>query len=240
MEEVPTANRNPRNYRVYWRKMKLITVGTGSSGNCYLLKRDNDHYIALDCGCRWKDVLVGCGFRPIDIDFALVTHSHSDHSRHTGDFKKSGIEVIGVNDVEPKKVTKKGEVEIVAFEVPHDVDCYGYVIRVDGRTIVYMTDFGYCRYTFKSWGVDTWLIACNHVDVPEIDEVKYAHVVMGHSSLNTVKDILAINKCDAMKNVILCHISEDADKDMMLSEIQEVVGGNVNVTIAKRKEVIEL
>ena len=63
---------------------------------------------------------------------------------------------------------------------------------------------------------------------------------MGHSSLATVKDILAINKCDAMKNVILCHTSIDADTDRMVAEIQEIVGDGVTVTVAKKKERIEL
>ena len=220
--------------------MRLITVGTGSSGNCHLLKRDNDRYVALDCGCKWKDVLVGCGFRPIDIEFALVTHSHSDHSRYVGDFKKSGIDVLSVNDVETKKVYQKGEVKFVAFEVPHDVDCYGYLIRVDGRTIVYMTDFGYCRWTFKSWNVDTFIIACNYNIMPDAEEANYAHVVLGHSSLETVKDILGVNKSDSLKNVVLCHTSSSADTELMISEIQEVVGDGVKVTVAKKKGVIDL
>ena len=220
--------------------MKLVTVGTGSSGNCHLLQMDNNKFVALDCGCKWKDVLVGCNFRPIDIEFALVTHSHRDHSRYVGDFVKSGIDVLSVNDVEPRKVYQKGEVKFVAFEVPHDVDCYGYLIRVDGGTIVYMTDFGYCRYTFKSWNVNTWLIACNHIENPDSDSEKYAHVVMGHSSLATVKDILAINKCDAMKNVILCHVSGDADASQMVTEIKQVVGDKANVVVAEKKGIIDL
>lgn len=220
--------------------MKLITVGTGSSGNCHLLQMDNNKFVALDCGCKWKDVLVGCNFRPIDIEFALVTHSHRDHSRYVGDFVKSGIDVLSVNDVEPRKVYQKGEVKFVAFEVPHDVDCYGYLIRVDGRTIVYMTDFGYCRYTFKSWNVDTFVIACNYETPPDSEDAKYAHVVMGHSSLATVKDILAINKCDAMKNVILCHVSGDADASQMVTEIKQIVGDKVNVAVAEKKGIIDL
>lgn len=219
--------------------MKLYTVGTGSLGNCYLLKRDNDKFIALDCGCKWRDVLIGCNFRPIDIEFALVTHPHSDHARYVRDFEANGIDVI--TELVTKKIYKKGEsAKVVAFEVPHDVRNYGYLIRVDGRTIVYMTDFGYCRYTFKTWNVDTWIIACNHIVAPEIDDEKYAHVVMGHSNLSTVKDILAINKCDALKNVILVHTSSDADTDLMVSEIKQVVGDGVNVTVAKRREEIEL
>lgn len=220
--------------------MKLITVGTGSGGNCHLLQMDNNKYVALDCGCKWKDVLVGCNFRPIDIEFALVTHSHRDHSRYVGDFVKSGIDVLSVNDVEPRKVYQKGDIKFVAFEVPHDVDCYGYLIRVNGRTIVYMTDFGYCRYTFKSWNVDTFIIASNHIENPDSDSEKYAHVVMGHSSLATVKDILAINKCDAMKNVILCHISGDADASQMVTEIKQIVGDKVNVAVAEKKGIIDL
>lgn len=220
--------------------MKLYTVGSGSNGNCYLLKRDNGKYIALDCGCKWKDVMVGCDWSPINIDFALVTHSHGDHSSHQRDFERYGIEVYGVNDLKSKSIFKKGDVEVIPFEVPHDVECYGYLIRVDGRTIVYMTDFGYCKYTFKSWNVDTWLIACNYDTVPDSEEEKYAHVVMGHSSLATVKDILAVNKCDAMKNVILCHYSADADTDRMMTEVKEVVGDGVTVTLAKKKGEVEL
>ena len=220
--------------------MKLYTVGTGSLGNCYLLKRENNKIIALDCGCKWRDVLIGCNFRPLDIDFALVTHSHSDHSRYVGDFEGSGIEVINTTNTFPKKILQKGEYKIVPFEVPHDVKNYGYLIRVDGRTIVYMTDFGYCKYTFKSWNVDTWIIACNYVAPPDSEEANYAHVVMGHSSLDTVKDILAVNKSDSMKNVILCHTSSSADTELMVSEIKQVVGDGVNVTVAQKRKEIEL
>ena len=220
--------------------MKLYTVGTGSFGNCYLLKRDNNKIIALDCGCKWRDVLIGCNFRPLDIDLALVTHSHSDHSRYVGDFEGSGIEVINTTNTFPKKILQKGEYKIVPFEVPHDVKNYGYLIRVDGRTIVYMTDFGYCRWTFKSWNVDTFIIACNYNVMPDAEEANYAHVVLGHSSLETVKDILEVNKSDSLKNVVLCHTSSSADTELMISEIQEVVGDGVKVTVAKKKGIIEL
>ena len=220
--------------------MKLYTVGTGSLGNCYLLRRDNNKYIALDCGCKWRDVLIGCNFKPIDIEFALVTHSHSDHARHMGDFEANGIDVINPDNAFPKKIIKKGDCKVVAFEVPHDVKNYGYLIRVDGRTIVYMTDFGYCRYTFRSWNVDTFIIACNHIAPPDSEEANYAHVVMGHSSLSTVKDILAANKSESMNNVVLCHMSSSADVDLMVSEIQEVVGGDVKVAVAKKRKEIEL
>ena len=219
--------------------MKLITVGTGSKGNCYLLKRDNNRYIALDCGVPWKKVMVATKFRPSDIDLALVTHSHSDHARYMGDFVANGIETVTTSN-KARKILRKGEVDIVPFEVPHDVLCYGFLIRVDGRTIVYMTDFGYCKYTFKSWKVNTFIIACNHDENPDSDEAKYAHVVMGHSSLSTVKWILEANKAESMKNVILVHYSQSADIEAMAEEIQKTVGDTVEVAIARNGEAIEI
>ena len=219
--------------------MKLITVGTGSKGNCYLLKRDNDKIIALDCGVPWKKVMVATKFRPSDIDLALVTHSHSDHARYMGDFVANGIETVTTSN-KARKILRKGEVDIVPFEVPHDVLCYGFLIRVDGRTIVYMTDFGYCKYTFKSWKVDTFIIACNHDENPDSDEAKYAHVVMGHSSLSTVKGILEANKSESMKNVILVHYSQSADIEAMAEDIQKTVGDTVKVAIARNGEAIEI
>ena len=223
--------------------MELITVGTGSTGNCYLLHRDNDTYIALDCGCKWKNVMIKTKFSPTKIGFALVTHSHGDHNGYARDFQKNCIKVYSPgNLVERRKITIDG-VDVIPFEVPHDVQCFAYLIRVNGRNIVYMTDFGYCKYTLKSWSIDTWLIACNYVEAPDVNDAKYAHVVRGHSSLKTVKDILEINKTDALKNVILCHISDDGghgDVERMKSEIQEVVGDGVQVTIAKKGATINL
>ena len=113
-------------------------------------------------------------------------------------------------------------------------------MQVDGRYVVYMTDFGYCKYTFRSFGVSTWLIACNHVDAPDRDSAKYGHVVRGHSSLDTVKDILKANMCPQMKNVVLCHYNESEDTDFMATEIRRVVGDNVNVYVARKGEVIDL
>lgn len=220
--------------------MRLITIGTGSSGNCYLLQRDNGHYIALDCGCPWNSVMVGCGFRPSDIDFALVTHSHNDHSKHVKTFAKNGIDVYGEWNIAPLKSRMLGDVKVIAFNLPHDVNCYGYLIDVDGHRVIYMTDFEYCKYTFSSWQVDTWIIACNHVEAPDAEEVKYAHVVMGHSSLETVKGILMANRNPEMRNIILVHYSADADTDRMVNEVQETVGKSAHVSLARKGQVTDI
>lgn len=220
--------------------MKLTTVGTGSGGNCYLLRKEDDRIIALDAGCPWKKVMIAAKFKPSLIDFALITHDHSDHNGYVRDFKKNGIKVYDTESLFPKKQYRLQNVDVIPFEVPHDTTCYGYLLKVDGRYVVYMTDFGYCKYTFKSFGVSTWLIACNHVLPPDKDSAKYGHVVRGHSSLDTVKDILKANMCPQMKNVVLCHYNESEDTGVMVEEVRRVVGDNVNVYVAKKGEVIDL
>lgn len=220
--------------------MKLITVGTGSSGNCYLLQRDNGRFIALDCGVPWKKVMIASGFKPTAIDLALVTHAHVDHSYHKKDFERNLIPVYSPENLEAKKARTINGIYIIPFEVPHDAKNYAYLIRVDGQIIVYMTDFGYCRYTLRTWGVGTWIIACNYIETPDRDEVKFDHVVTGHSSLQTVKELLRVNKTEELRNVIVVHYSEDQDTELMKSEIQSTVGDNVNVTIAQKGQSIDI
>ena len=68
------------------------------------------------------------------------------------------------------------------------------------------------------------------------DSGKYAHVLQGHSSLSTVKEIIRVNRTPDMRNVVLCHLSADnADPEAMQKEIQEVAGQWCNVAVAEPK-----
>ena len=55
--------------------MTIHVVGSGSSGNCYLVESDGK-FLALDAGCKMKEVQIACGFRTADIKACLVTHKH--------------------------------------------------------------------------------------------------------------------------------------------------------------------
>ena len=55
--------------------MKLITVGTGSKGSTYLVSYEGK-YLALDAGCRWKEIQIACGFQTSKISACLITHEH--------------------------------------------------------------------------------------------------------------------------------------------------------------------
>lgn len=54
--------------------MKLVTLGTGSSGNCYILS-NNSGSIILDCGLPFNEITCNekfCGFA--NINFVFTSH----------------------------------------------------------------------------------------------------------------------------------------------------------------------
>lgn len=231
--------------------MKVHVIGSGSDGNCYLVEHDN-HYIALDCGCRWIDVLKACDFSPFMIDCCLLSHAHTDHSSHCKDFAKNGIPVLSNNSTskqlklgrkwqEKVLIAVRDRYKIVHFSIPHeDVANSAFLIEFsDGQRMFYATDFEYIPYSLKSWHIDHFLIAVNHSeDIPEGANAR-EHRLRGHSSLDTVKTFLRESLTDNCKSVTACHLSQTyADPDRIYDELTEVCGENVKVSIAQKGETI--
>lgn len=55
--------------------MQLKVLGSGSSGNCYLLETDTE-CLVLDAGVNTKEVKIALDFDVRRIKGVLVTHSH--------------------------------------------------------------------------------------------------------------------------------------------------------------------
>lgn len=73
------------------------------------------------------------------------------------------------------------------------------------------------------------------------DDGKFRHVMLGHSSLSTVKDFIEKSKTSALKTVILCHLSStNADPEEMYRQIKMVVGKKTKVYIAEKGMVIDI
>ena len=61
--------------------MRVMTIASGSSGNCIYVG-DDDTHILIDTGISKKKVEEGLNKLELtipDIDAILVTHEHSDH-----------------------------------------------------------------------------------------------------------------------------------------------------------------
>lgn len=217
--------------------MILTCLASGSSGNCYLLDSGTATLI-LDAGIQIKQIKKGLKWDISKVAGAVATHGHLDHSRSVKDLEDMGIPVFKPYDETiacPLRI-KYGSFDIQAFKLPHNgTPNYGFLITVENQKILYMTDFEYCKYVFQKQKVNHILIEANYISrLVDRDIPNYEHKLRGHCSLQTCMDLLNVNKSDALKTVILCHLSEEnANAEEMVSEVQSVVGSGVFIDYAR-------
>lgn len=148
-------------------KFKLLSLASGSSGNCYYLGTSR-YGILIDAGIGLRTIkksLRDYGIAIETIMAVLVTHDHADHIKsvaglgnklkipvYATDTVHFGIQRSKYHDhdiTQSRRIIEKyvpfviNDFEIVAFEVPHDtIENVGYQIKVAGKIIVLITDAG--------------------------------------------------------------------------------------------------
>lgn len=219
--------------------MKLRVLGTGSTGNCYVLIRDNGEKVILDCGIPTDLIIKGLDYDIKGVKGVFVTHRHQDHCLSKNHLKAMGLDVLAPYSYPAVGGHFQGW-SWHCFPLPHNgTKNYGFVIQVDGKTILYLTDFEYCPYTFKNYKPDYIIVECNY-QKEYVDEniPNLVHKVMGHCELNTTKEFVMANKTENLKDVVIVHTSNACNRD----EIKEVIGKETNclVHIAKAGMEIDL
>ena len=149
--------------------LKFLSIGSGSSGNCYFLQTANDA-ILIDAGVGIRNIkkhLYNYGLSLDSVHHILITHDHADHIKSVGVVSteynipvytsKAVHEGIMRNFCVPKKIPADscktievgqhfviGDFSITTFPVPHD-SCgnIGYRIEAEGITFCLMTDVGH-------------------------------------------------------------------------------------------------
>lgn len=57
--------------------MLLRVVGSGSSGNSYVLISGNGESLILDCGCPYREILKAIDFKISAVSGVLISHEHT-------------------------------------------------------------------------------------------------------------------------------------------------------------------
>lgn len=221
--------------------MRLIVVGSGSSGNSYILETDKEALV-IDAGVRFMEVKKALRFQVRKIAGVIVTHKHGDHAAYAHEYKEAGIPVFQPYEMESlRQNVRYGGFRIQSWEAVHNVPCVGYLIDHDdmGR-MLYVTDTEYVRFKFK--GVTHFLIEANYAEeYVNRDEAKYLHVLTGHQSLPTAIGCIKANMNEHTKHITLCHLSTDnADPEAFKQAVKAVVDDTCIVDVAVPKMVIEL
>lgn len=231
--------------------MFLRTIGTGSSGNCHLLTASNGETLILDCGVPISEIKKGLDWNIKNVVGCIVTHRHGDHSKSVYDLRKIGIKVATpyLSNDEYSLVRlyfDHTRFRVIAFELTtkdgkwthtnadgSECPCYGYVIsHPEMGKLLYVTDTEFVKWRFDDLnhillGVD---YDKNMVDMN--NPAKASHVIRGHMSIDTAcKFVKANYSPDDVKNVIMCHLSEEnADKDNFIEQMKKVaIQSNVDV-----------
>ena len=108
--------------------------------------------------------------------------------------------------------------------------------------LLYCTDYEFIPYAFRNFNINYFLLECNHqAELVDKAESKYEHSLRGHSELETVKEVVRVNRTPDMGNVILCHLSDGwSNEEVMQKEVQSVAGKWVRVDVAHAGMTVEL
>lgn len=226
--------------------MILTCLGSGSSGNCYLLRDSKGKILILDAGIPIKKIKQGCNWNVSDIVGCVVTHKHLDHSKAVSDLEEMGIPIYKPY-VSNSYIGGYGEFAIVSVPLNDmhghfkhtDADgtecpCYGFIIKHPemGR-MLYITDTEYVRWRFKD--ISHILVSCNYQKkyIATDNVSKQFHVINGHMELETCAGFIAANKSDCLHNVVICHLSaNNSNGEEMMAAIKKVAG-TANVDVAE-------
>lgn len=169
--------------------MRMMSIASGSSGNCIYIGSDNTH-ILIDAGVSRKKILEGLAAADLsvnDISAVFVTHEHSDHIKGLGVLtRKDKVPVYstrGTRDgifeagtlgelpgelfrvIEPDSDICIDDLQIHAFRVSHDAkEPVAYTVTCGEKKAGVITDLGYYNdYIVNNLtGSQAMLVEANH------------------------------------------------------------------------------
>ena len=251
--------------------MLVNILASGSKGNASLI-RTKKHNILVDAGMTAKYLTIKLNELNLqleDINYILLTHTHSDHvsalktlvkranpklvlteQMHKElDFLKDSEHIIRLeNDFELENVL------IESIVTSHDIcDSRGYIITEEESSVVIITDTGYLnqKYFDKLQNKSIYIFESNH-DVEMLMHGRYpkwlkrrVYSDVGHLSNESASFYLSKIIGPDTKLIVLAHISEENNThEIALDNIRSYFAEhNIefdNIITAKQNEQTEL
>ncbi len=231
--------------------MKLQILGSGSSGNCYILGNDSTAMV-IECGVDIKKIKQGLDFNLSKVAGALVSHEHLDHSKSGEEMMAAGIKVYCSKGTAEamgwkshrlnlmKKMTKYhiGQFKVMPFDVKHDCkEPFGfYIHHPQCGNVLFVTDSFYVPHTFKN--LNNILVEANYCEdiVKERMAAASIHgkvrdrVIESHMSIGTCKDMLMSNDLQYVNNIVLIHLSDgNSNAASFQKQVEELTGKTVHI-----------
>lgn len=230
--------------------MKVTVVGSGSSGNGYLIESQNEILI-LELGCHMHDYLEALNYDEgmRKVVGCLVSHRHSDHlsSRTASTLIRMGIDIFGpaetcmvvptIKGIKLKAINRIGAFKVQAFELEHSAQCYGYLIECpDGCRILFVTDCRDVPLNFKN--ITFYMVEANNDEDVIVENMMENNTGFSrfddHLSLQKAERFLFRNFSASVMGILLIHLSAtNSDEKMFVDTIKASLGFN-DVWAAKK------
>lgn len=232
--------------------MKLKILGSGSSGNCYILESETTALI-IECGVHIKEIKRALDFNLRKVAGALVSHEHQDHCKSVKDVMAAGINVYASDGTIAAlglakehrayrlfRLAKKeiGEFTVMGFDVKHDAkEPMGFVINhPQCGNVLFVTDTYYVPHTFKN--LNNIIVEANYCPVILNQRLQAASIhgkvrdraIESHMSIDTCKDLLKANNLELVNNIVLIHLSDgNSDAAGFKKQVEELTGKTVHI-----------
>jgi phosphoribosyl 1,2-cyclic phosphodiesterase len=222
--------------------MRLKVLGSGSSGNCYVLTSDDGDVLIIEAGVKFSEVKKYLNFSFNKIVGVLVSHSHLDHAKYISDFIAFGVNVYtGQETIDALKIKSHrlnpltlqkgqliGKFKVLPVPMKHDVPCLAFVINHnESGNIVFITDTYYSPWKFAN--IHNWIIECNYSQ--EILDGKQGYgdtnkflrnrVLSSHLSLENNLELFRVNDLTKTNNIVLTHLSDTNSNEKHFKEVVE-------------------
>ncbi|MGV0854806.1 MBL fold metallo-hydrolase [Empedobacter brevis] len=239
--------------------MQLKIVGTGSSGNCYILENEKEALI-IELGLNFSKIKEVLNFDLSKVVGAIISHCHGDHAKGMKQVFDNGIECyssqgtfqsLNINHHNAKIIKSKqafqiGNFKILPFNVHHDVaEPLGFLIDHEetGRCL-FVTDTTYIDYTFPN--LNNIIIEANYCE--DIIKEKLGstwqgeflknRILKSHMSLNTCRDTLLANDISQVQKIVLIHLSDSNSDERKFKKVIEEATGKI-VHVANNNQILE-
>lgn len=135
--------------------MRFTSLGSGSSGNAFLLETDEQR-ILFDCGVGVRALYKALASSDLPLTI-MVSHEHGDHVRSLSSVvKKHACRVVATNgtfsaigreagwqSIRHGETLSTGNVSVTFVPVSHDAaEPAGFLIQAQGSTLALLTDLG--------------------------------------------------------------------------------------------------
>lgn len=242
--------------------MKITVLASGSGGNATYLESNNTKLL-IDCGISYRQITKRLQDRELTVDgldAILITHEHTDHIKgldvtlrrnpdvttyltektHQGMFYKAkeNIDTNQLSFVTPYLPFMIDDIEVTPLSISHDSsDAVGYVLRLEGKKVVYITDIGYLPVSDHDAlrDADVYIFESNY-DVTmlytssrpfylkqRIDSVK-GHMSNTDSAYNLTQLV-----GEHTKKIILAHRSKECNTDQCVLDTYHNVFGDYDL-----------